>query len=65
MSIFFVGTNETVRYIWLSVLGLWDVKESTPLFEKSRDVDPVGVASFSWAAGRLSIRGDVNIGITS
>ena len=27
---------------------LWDVEETTPLFEKSRGRDPGGVANISW-----------------
>ena len=42
--------NRRSRLTALSLIWfLWDVKEPTPLFEKSRDPDPGGVADLSWA----------------
>ena len=49
----------TLSLIWF----LWDAKEPTPLFKKSRDVDPGGVANLFWA-GWVRVRRDLKIGVT-
>ena len=49
----------TLSLIWF----LWEAKEPTPLFKKSRDVDPGGVANLFWA-GWVRVRRDLNIGVT-
>ena len=59
-----IGPHHRSRLTTLSLIWfLWDAKEPTPLFKKSRDVDPGGVANLFWA-GWVRVRRDLNIGVT-
>ena len=59
-----MGPHHRSRLTTLSLIWfLWEAKEPTPLFKKSRDVDPGGVANLFWA-GWVRVRRDLNIGVT-